>query len=71
MGFFYFGSEVLAAGFGFDFAGRKNELGGGLIDGGVVRFALLFLQIADGHGFCESGLPGDRTFGLELFELAQ
>jgi hypothetical protein len=65
----------LAARFGFDFGGRKNELSrDGLgIDGDVVaavsRFH--FHEIALGYGGVELGLPLGFALGLEGFEFAQ
>jgi len=65
----------LAARFGFDFGGRKNELPGDGFGVGlevmVAVFHFHFQQIALGDGCVEFGLTVGFALGLEGFQFAQ
>jgi hypothetical protein len=70
-GVFRVGETALAAGFGFDFLGRKNEAIRDDVGCRIERLVLHFVDVSDGDGGVEFGLAGGGASGLELLELAE
>src|SRR5438874_11070535 len=64
-GVFGVGETALAAGFCFDFFGRKNEAIGFSVSGRVVGLVLHFCEVAEGYCFVEGGLAGGYALRLE------
>ncbi len=67
-GDFGFKKAAIAAGFGFDFFGRKNEPIWGRVVWRRVRLAQHFVRVVERYGGIERSLAGGGAFGFQVFE---